>query len=100
MIKKKRSDSPRGSSPSVLPKTVAPTAPGRYRVKTSLLCRPLATEQWADDRLVKPFFFSSRRRHTRSDRDWSSDVCSSDLLWAGTSDGKVHVTRDGGASWT
>src|SRR2546421_6263218 len=26
-----------------------------------------------------PFFFSSRRRHTRSDRDWSSDVCSSDL---------------------
>src|SRR2546421_628753 len=24
------------------------------------------------------FFFSSRRRHTRSDRDWSSDVCSSD----------------------
>src|SRR5216683_6915230 len=34
------------------------------------------------------FFFSSRRRHTRSDRDWSSDVCSSDLnhhasLWPG-----------------
>src|SRR6266849_9624869 len=26
------------------------------------------------------FFFSSRRRHTRSTRDWSSDVCSSDLL--------------------
>src|SRR2546421_9533203 len=26
------------------------------------------------------FFFSSRRRHTRSDRDWSSDVCSSDLI--------------------
>src|SRR5206468_6707466 len=31
--------------------------------------------------------FSSRRRHTRSDRDWSSDVCSSDLdcrraVWA------------------
>src|SRR6266513_4181775 len=25
------------------------------------------------------FFFSSRRRHTRSKRDWSSDVCSSDL---------------------
>src|SRR5216683_6181440 len=25
------------------------------------------------------FFFSRRRRHTRSDRDWSSDVCSSDL---------------------
>src|SRR5439155_7026691 len=25
------------------------------------------------------FFFSSRRRHTRWPRDWSSDVCSSDL---------------------
>src|SRR2546421_8944200 len=29
--------------------------------------------------LIIFFFFSSRRRHTRSDRDWSSDVCSSDL---------------------
>src|SRR6266436_7626803 len=28
------------------------------------------------------FFFSSRRRHTRCSRDWSSDVCSSDLLRA------------------
>src|SRR5207245_4495108 len=26
------------------------------------------------------FFFSSRRRHTRCYRDWSSDVCSSDLM--------------------
>src|SRR5699024_11775082 len=30
--------------------------------------------------LIHTFFFSSRRRHTRSKRDWSSDVCSSDLL--------------------
>src|SRR5207253_7889631 len=29
------------------------------------------------------FFFSSRRRHTRWPRDWSSDVCSSDLGEAG-----------------
>src|SRR5699024_11615968 len=29
--------------------------------------------------IVSCFFFSSRRRHTRSKRDWSSDVCSSDL---------------------
>src|SRR5699024_11919221 len=29
------------------------------------------------------FFFSSRRRHTRSKRDWSSDVCSSDLSEVG-----------------
>src|SRR5699024_12057282 len=28
---------------------------------------------------VSLFFFSSRRRHTSSKRDWSSDVCSSDL---------------------
>src|SRR5690606_40816538 len=28
------------------------------------------------------FFFSSRRRHTRFSRDWSSDVCSSDLAAA------------------
>src|SRR2546430_13225049 len=27
------------------------------------------------------FFFSSRRRHTRFDCDWSSDVCSSDLAY-------------------
>src|SRR5690606_39696781 len=30
--------------------------------------------------LMYCFFFSSRRRHTRFSRDWSSDVCSSDLL--------------------
>src|SRR5579885_3862594 len=36
------------------------------------------------------FFFSSRRRHTRSKRDWSSDVCSSDLLT-----GKVVVDAMG-----
>src|SRR5438105_14908614 len=29
---------------------------------------------------MRRFFFSSRRRHTRSTRDWSSDVCSSDLV--------------------
>src|SRR6266436_5835202 len=28
------------------------------------------------------FFFSSRRRHTRCSRDWSSDVCSSDLYYS------------------
>src|SRR3712207_7772089 len=31
--------------------------------------------------IVLFFFFSSRRRHTRYWRDWSSDVCSSDLGW-------------------
>src|SRR5699024_4308919 len=48
------------------------------------------------------FFFSSRRRHTRSKRDWSSDVCSSDLsiegvgsvipsLVRGNYRGKLHI---------
>src|SRR5690606_40519817 len=31
---------------------------------------------------IRVFFFSSRRRHTSFSRDWSSDVCSSDLLAA------------------
>src|SRR5699024_11731235 len=34
---------------------------------------------WINGDSVTSFFFSSRRRHTRSKRDWSSDVCSSDL---------------------
>src|SRR5690606_40756181 len=33
--------------------------------------------------IILLFFFSSRRRHTRFSRDWSSDVCSSDLLFNG-----------------
>src|SRR5207247_6650649 len=36
------------------------------------------------------FFFSSRRRHTRSTRDWSSDVCSSDLYRAQGGDGLIE----------
>src|SRR2546422_4553583 len=35
------------------------------------------------------FFFSSRRRHTRCSRDWSSDVCSSDL-WSYRNEGAFH----------
>src|SRR2546427_5192989 len=33
--------------------------------------------------IISFFFFSSRRRHTRFDCDWSSDVCSSDLIVPG-----------------
>src|SRR2546422_7455567 len=64
------------------------------------------------------FFFSSRRRHTRCSRDWSSDVCSSDLnvtvarlrgeeyllerrLFRRRSTGEViERDRKGGAAWT
>src|SRR2546427_10900783 len=42
------------------------------------------------------FFFSSRRRHTRFDCDWSSDVCSSDLMlqqWAQERDRQLLAER-------
>src|SRR2546430_17634007 len=38
------------------------------------------------------FFFSSRRRHTRFDCDWSSDVCSSDLVNLGLENGSAVIT--------
>src|SRR2546429_5772294 len=40
------------------------------------------------------FFFSSRRRHTRCSRDWSSDVCSSDLLAAPSEDSRFAPARN------
>src|SRR2546429_381958 len=46
----------------------------------------------ADNSVIYFFFFSSRRRHTRCSRDWSSDVCSSDLR-AGSR--QVRANRDG-----
>src|SRR2546430_10384708 len=47
----------------------------RPTIKAPLAARGLGTNR----RLHTYFFFSSRRRHTRFDCDWSSDVCSSDL---------------------
>src|SRR5690606_22382825 len=37
------------------------------------------------------FIFSSRRRHTRFSRDWSSDVCSSDLVLGMAHRGRLNV---------
>src|SRR5271169_3592191 len=46
------------------------------------------------------FFFSSRRRHTRCYRDWSSDVCSSDLTDGALACAVMHcLFRDGKADW-
>src|SRR5438045_9679360 len=57
------------------------------------------------------FFFSSRRRHTRCLSDWSSDVCSSDLVFSLIADPQntsnlyvgsdigVFVSIDRGATW-
>src|SRR2546429_9750201 len=47
---------------------------------------------------IEVFFFSSRRRHTRCSRDWSSDVCSSDLYVGSyqlAPNFVLKVTRDG-----
>src|SRR6266550_7469795 len=50
--------------------------------------RHLGVHDRVDERVF--FFFSSRRRHTRCSRDWSSDVCSSDLfLMARTPGGPI-----------
>src|SRR3990167_8385690 len=43
-------------------------------------------------------FFSSRRRHTRFDCDWSSDVCSSDLSFSGGSSAR-NYTYEGDDDW-
>src|SRR3989449_7206343 len=42
------------------------------------------------------FFFSSRRRHTRCSRDWSSDVCSSDLDALTRNPAKRRALMEGG----
>src|SRR5207248_5128483 len=47
--------------------------------------------------LCRLFFFSSRRRHTRSYGDWSSDVCSSDLIGLDESEGRRSRRRPLGA---
>src|SRR5438105_6855061 len=60
-----------------LPTSQRTLAPSLQTARPSVLCG---------------FFFSSRRRHTRSTRDWSSDVCSSDL-------GAVMPAWTGLANW-
>src|SRR5207247_5015045 len=42
----------------------------------------MSFSSWFSPSRNQVFFFSSSRRHTRSTRDWSSDVCSSDLIVA------------------
>src|SRR5436309_518480 len=50
---------------------------------------PKAIRDIAGNAAVRMFFFASSRRHTRFSRDWSSDVCSSDL------DHNANGTQDG-----
>src|SRR5690554_1136025 len=49
--------------------------------------------KYGKKRMLNIFFFSSRRRHTRCGRDWSSDVCSSDLAYPPRS--LQHFRRQG-----
>src|SRR5699024_11593634 len=58
----------------------------------SLFC-PLVSYLMFSNLSLFLFFFSSRRRHTRSKRDWSSDVCSSDLVVFGAP--AVQMPRGG-----
>src|SRR3989442_11912430 len=53
----------------------------REQYSLSILLQALTC--YFDHSLPFFFFFSSRRRHTRCGRDWSSDVCSSDLYGNG-----------------
>src|SRR6266567_8831772 len=46
------------------------------------------------------FFFSSRRRHTRFDCDWSSDVCSSDLTYLTEAEITALLAAPDQATWT
>src|SRR5689334_24229841 len=62
-------------------------ARGGMNIKSSI-----ANELWY---VIKSFFFSSRRRHTRWNCDWSSDVCSSDLLGAAGREGPELVAAAG-----
>src|SRR2546429_4447002 len=67
----------------VMSTTLTPLSTTSYIRHASLLVPIL--------RSIYIFFFSSRRRHTRCSRDWSSDVCSSDLGRAEHLDGKADV---------
>src|SRR5215813_14566770 len=68
------------------------------------LCQPSTalrrqTRLLQADAILKIFFFSRRRRNTRCGRDWSSDVCSSDLFsedhaGSGTRRGSSALRRD------
>src|ERR1039457_5758363 len=59
----------------------------------STLSRDMNGEVVGEDRYQLFFFFSSRRRHTRLQGDWCSDVCSSDLSSTGDA---ITVTGTGG----
>src|SRR5438445_8559869 len=66
----------------------APFAPAAASSTSRAVARPLIS---CASRVF--FFFSSRRRHTRYWRDWSSDVCSSDLVFDDSTDMVYQIMR-------
>src|SRR2546429_2525933 len=56
------------------------TVVDRMLVRCTAKARRSSSWRWEGYVTKEFFFFSSRRRHTRCSRDWSSDVCSSDLV--------------------
>src|SRR6266511_3270017 len=77
-LKKKRPSCPERATAQAIPAS-STTPPHGWR-STPPSRRSGSCCGWPGRRLgaSSPFFFSSRRRHTRFSRDWSSDVCSSD----------------------
>src|SRR2546430_4355438 len=66
-----------------------------YRWLRSVKRRTLASDTDALQLpLATSLFFSSRRRHTRFDCDWSSDVCSSDLVWSSKPMAQMNRNRE------
>src|SRR5256885_6268027 len=68
----------------------------RHRILTPERVRAEAVSRWIQ--VLVFFFFSSRRRHTRLQGDWSSDVCSSDLASSSGSSARSS-TRSPLAGW-
>src|SRR2546430_12447017 len=67
-----------------------------------MICGKASCECWASGsallppyRVIRRSLFSSRRRHTRFDCDWSSDVCSSDLFERVGSANYLHGSGNG-----
>src|SRR5207302_8164179 len=58
---------------------ISTTSDGALLIRAEYSSKPVRLNNKLRSARSSNFFFSSRRRHTRLSRDWSSDVCSSDL---------------------
>src|ERR1039457_2194880 len=95
LLKKKNNKSAAGTRRSKctpLEPDASRTAARRHSMPPSLCTPHVSSQPTRPHRLF--FFFSSRRRHTRLQGDWSSDVCSSDLQVP--SDYKIDDGKAGG----